>query len=293
MKKNQLLLGAHISVAQGLEKAFERGESIGCTAMQIFTKSNRQWKAKEITPEQADLFCATAKKSSIVSTMVHASYLINIASSDESTHLKSTSALIEELERCDKLKIPFLVLHPGTKGELDEKKGLDYVVENLEKAFAATSTHTMVLLEIMAGQGSSVCYSFDQLAYILKKNKYKSRLGICFDTCHAFAAGYDFRTQDTYKAMWKEFNETIGLEHLKAIHLNDSKKDLGSRVDRHEEIGKGKLGLEAFRFIMNDEKLFNVPKILETPQDDLADYAKNMAILIDLISIETKLKLGL
>lgn len=293
MEKKQLLLGAHMSISGGFEKAFDRAESIGCTAMQIFTKSNRQWNAKKIDPEQAHAFCQADKKSSVAITITHATYLINIGSPDQETRTKSIKALIDELERCDILNIPCLVLHPGSFTNSSIEIALNNIVESLDAAFAQSSTKAMVLLEIMAGQGSTTCYTFEQLAYILKNSSHKKRLGICFDTCHAFAAGYDFRTPATYQALWKSFDEIIGLEHLRAIHLNDSKKELGSRVDRHEDIGKGQLGLEAFELIMNDERLFDVPKILETPQDDLQDYAKNMEILRQLISKETKRKLGL
>lgn len=293
MKKNQLLLGAHMSVSGGYEKAFEQAELIGCTAMQIFTKSNRQWNAKKITQEQADIFCATSKKSSVAITMAHATYLINVGSPDHTTRAKSTQGLIDELERCDVLKIPYLVLHPGSRTNSTPEECLKTIVESLDAAFKNSDTKAMVLLEIMAGQGSTMCYTFEQLAYVLKNSTCKKRLGICFDTCHAFAAGYDFRSPAAYKAMWRNFDETIGLEYLKAIHLNDSKKDLGSHVDRHEEIGQGQIGLEAFKLIMNDPNFFDVPKILETPRDDLADYAKNMETLKKLMTDKTKEMLGI
>lgn len=293
MKKHQLLLGAHISISGGLEKAFERAESIGCTVMQIFTKSNRQWHAKKIDGKEANLFCAADKNSTIAITITHATYLINIGSPDHETRTKSINGLIDELERCDVLEIPYLVLHPGSFTSSSIETCLSNIVESLDTVFTQTNTKATILLEIMAGQGSTTCYTFEQLAYILKNNSHKKRLGICFDTCHAFAAGYDFRTHATYEAMWQSFDAIIGLEFLKAIHLNDSKKELGSKVDRHEEIGQGQLGLEAFRLIMNDQRLFDVPKVLETPYDDLSDYAKNMEILKGLISKETKNKLGL
>lgn len=293
MKKHQLLLGAHMSIAGGYEKAFERAESIGCTTMQIFTKSNRQWHAKKIDQEQAEAFCAADTKSPVAITITHATYLINIGSPDHATRAKSINGLIDELERCDMLKIPYLVLHPGSCTTSSPEICLNNIVESLDAAFAQSHTKTMVLLEIMAGQGSTMCYTFEQLAYILKNSRYKKRLGICFDTCHAFAAGYDFRTPATYKALWKEFDSIIGIEHLKAIHLNDSKKERGSRVDRHEEIGQGQIGIEAFKLIMNDDQLFDTPKILETPKDDLADYKKNIETLKGLMSNETKKKLGM
>lgn len=291
MKKHRLLLGAHMSVAGGLEKAFERAESIHCTAMQIFTKSNRQWHAKKITPEEAALFVATDKKSSIAITITHATYLINIGSADSAIRKKSIDGLIDELDRCHVLQIPYLVLHPGSSAGGNPEECLDTIVESLNIAFSKTTSQTTVLLEIMAGQGSVMCYTFEQLAYILQKNSYHHRLGVCLDTCHAFAAGYDFRTSETYGAMWKQFDQTIGLKNLKAIHLNDSKKGLGSRVDRHEEIGKGALGLEPFRLLMNDKHLFDIPKVLETPNDSLEDYANNMQVLMELLSRETREKL--
>lgn len=291
MKKHQLLLGAHMSISGGYEKAIERAESIGCTVMQIFTKSNRQWYAKKIDPEQADLFCATSERSSIATIITHATYLINIGSSSSEMREKSIKGLIDELERCDILKIPYLVLHPGSFTDSNIESCLSNIIESLDAVFSQYNSKTMILLEIMAGQGSTTCYTFEQLAHILKNSSHKKKLGICFDTCHAFAAGYDFRDMSSYAAMWKKFNAVIGLEHLKAIHLNDSKKELGSKVDRHEEIGQGQIGLEAFRLIMNDPALFDIPKILETPYDDLPDYAKNMAILKGLISQETKGKL--
>jgi deoxyribonuclease-4 len=293
MKKHRLLLGAHMSVSGGYEKAIERAESIGCTAMQIFTKSNRQWQAKSIAPEEANLFRAANKKSSVAITITHATYLINLGSADAVTREISIKALIDELERCALLDIPYLVLHPGSFTQSDLETGLKHIAHGLDIALKQAKNETLILLEIMAGQGSTTCYTFEQLAYLLKKSSHKKRLGICFDTCHAFAAGYDFRTPETYKVMWKKFDSIIGLEHLKAMHLNDSKKELGSKVDRHEEIGEGKIGIEAFELIMNDPHLFDIPKILETPKDDLEDYAKNMALLKSLITKENKKKLGL
>lgn len=293
MKKHQLLLGAHISIAGGYEKAFARAESINCTVMQIFTKSNRQWHAKRITPEEANLFCATNNTSSIAITITHATYLINIGSPDKETRNKSINGLIDELERCAILNIPYLVLHPGSSTTSTIETCLENIISSLDSALSHVKNDVVILLEIMAGQGSTVCYTFEQLAYILNNSAHKKKLGICFDTCHAFAAGYDFRTAQSYKAMWENFDAIIGLEYLKAIHLNDSKKELNSRVDRHEEIGKGHIGQTAFKLIMNDDRLFDVPKILETPKDDLIDYEKNMEFLKSLLSEETKRKLAI
>lgn len=287
-KKHRLLLGAHMSIADGFEYSIERGTSIHCATIQIFTKSNRQWQAKQITQEQIDAFKKAARNSNISPIVVHASYLINMGSADATLHKKSVAAFKEELLRCESLEIPYFIFHPGSHVGFTEKDCLNKITDSLNEILAQVPDKTTVLLENMAGQGSTVCYRFEQIAYILEKSSFKKRIGVCFDTCHAFTAGYDFRTPQTYEYMWKEFDEIIGLEYLKVIHLNDSKKDLGSRVDRHEDIGKGKLGLETFRLIMNDERLFDIPKILETPDSTLDAYAKNMDILKKLISSKNK-----
>jgi len=290
MSNKKLLLGAHMSVAGGLEKAIEKGESIECTAIQIFTKSNRQWKAKAITESEALLFRTTLKNSSIQEIMVHAAYLINIGSSNKEVEKKSIDSLVLELMRCEQLGIPYLVIHPGGSSQADSldaclaqiAQNIDYVFDALKEKLGKAIPVTL-LLEIMAGQGGAACYRFEHLASIIKQSKHKRHLGVCFDTCHAFAAGYDFRDAHGYKAMWKEFDSLIGLDKLKAIHINDSKKELGSRVDRHENIGEGKIGLPAFKLLMNDKHLAHVPKILETPRATLEDYQHNMAVLKKLL----------
>lgn len=291
MSANQhsLLLGAHMSIAGEMEKAIERGESIGCTAIQIFTKSNRQWHAKKITHEESAAFKHAASQSSIKKIIAHASYLINIGSPTQSVSKRSTQALIDEIARCKQLDIPLLVIHPGSSLEGDPQTCLEAIVRNLDEALdQTTGCHVSIALETMAGQGSSACHTFEQLAYIYQNSSFKHRLKICFDTCHAFAAGYDLRTKEAYHATWKRFDEILGIDLLGAIHLNDSKKPLGSRVDRHEDIGKGQLGLEAFELIMNDKRFFDIPKILETPKDSLADDERNMHTLKNLISLATK-----
>lgn len=294
-QKHHLLLGAHMSVAGGFEKALERGESIGCTAIQIFTKSNRQWAAKKISSEQADTFKAAAKKSPVLFTMAHASYLINLGSADTAIAKKSAHALIDELERCAQLGIRYLAFHPGSGGKNDRQETLEQISNFLNEVLEQSPTSTTLLIENMAGQGAVVCNTFEELALLRKKSAHKTRLGVCFDTCHAFAAGYDFTTEKSYQAMWKNFDDIIGLEHLKAIHVNDSKKGLGAHVDRHEHIGKGALGLEAFRLLFNDKNFFDIPKILETPKDgdDLHHDLENMTVLKKLISEKNKHILGL
>ncbi len=289
--KHTLLLGAHVSIAGGLEKAIHRGESIGCTAIQIFTKSNRQWASSPITDDAADEFKSTLKNSIIESVVVHASYLINIASADNATRAKSSAALLDELKRCHVLGIPTLVLHPGSGGTAPAADSLASITQTLDEVFDRAPGNTKIALEIMAGQGSSMCRTFEEIAQIFDLSSHKKRLGVCFDTCHAFAAGYDFRTPITYEKMWNLFDKTIGLNRLTVIHINDSKKDLGSRVDRHEELGHGKLGTEPFKLLVNDKRFFDVPKILETPQDDLTHYLKNMQLLEKLISPKNRTSL--
>lgn len=287
-KKHSLLLGAHMSIATHIKLAIEKGESIGCSAIQIFTKSNRQWRAKEISESDALIFKQSWKSSSIKSVLSHAAYLINIGSPDKDYEMKSLEAAIVELSRCNQLSIPYLVLHPGFHSETDEKECLVKIGKNINKIFKSVDG-AGILLEIMAGQGSQVGYSFEQLATIIDQINDKERIGICFDTCHAFAAGYDLKTEDAYHNTWKEFNKIIGIEKIKAIHINDSKNDLGSYKDRHSDIGKGMLGLKSFELLMNDPTFFDVPKILETPHpNDLADYKRNIEVLKGLINDKTK-----
>lgn len=284
MNKNKLLLGGHVSISGGLHKAFENAESINSTAMQIFTKSNRQWQAKPISDEEAELFKLAAKKSSIKSLVAHASYLINIASLDKITSAKSCNALKDELERCDKLGIEYLVLHPGTSGSGNQTESLKNVAENINEIYSNNKIQTVLLLEIMAGQGTSVASKFEQLAEIHSQIKDKNKFGICFDTCHAFAAGYDFRTKETYENMWKEFDKILGLNLIKVLHINDSKKDLGCKVDRHEFLSKGKIGQLGFELLFNDPRFFDIIKILEVPIDTVQDYVPQFKLVLNLLS---------
>lgn len=292
-KKHSLLLGAHMSIAGGFDQAIINGQSIHCTAIQIFTKSNRQWAAKPIDPSHAEQFLRAQQNSPIKTVVAHASYLINLGSSNPETIDKSRHALAIELQRCDTLGIPYLVLHPGSGLGGDPKQALKQIARLIDEVIEETKTNCMILLENMAGQGSAVCSRFDQLAELRSLSTHKRLLGFCFDTCHAFAAGYDLRNEKTYHELWHEFDTTIGLEHLKVIHLNDSKKELGACKDRHEDIGQGLIGLEGFKLLMNDKQLFDIPKILETPRDTLEDYARNMSVLNSLLSKETKGLLGL
>lgn len=288
MYKKSVLLGAHMSIAGGFARAIERGESIGCTCIQIFTKSNQQWHAKALDEQEVAAFKQKQHASAIKTVIVHASYLINIGSDKEEIYKKSVAALAIELQRCHALNIPYLVLHPGSRGESTLEECLQQISAALDSVLEENPGKTMILLENTAGQGSSVGNTFEQLATIRKHATHKTRIGFCFDTCHAFAAGYDFTDTKKYHALWRKFDEVIGLTHLKAMHLNDSKKECDSHVDRHEFIGKGKLGLETFSLIMNDPHLEDVPKILETPANELADYRLDMDILEKLLKNKNK-----
>lgn len=282
--KKTILLGAHMSITGGFEQAIYRGESIGCTAIQIFTKSNRQWHAKEITDQEALLFKNSMSASSIKMVIAHATYLINLGSPNKLTAEKSTIALTEELRRCDQLNIPYLVVHPGSHVGSGEAACIQQVIESINYALEQANNNVTLLLETMAGQGTSICYQFESIAAIINACNFPHKIGVCLDTCHVFVAGYDFRDQKTYKELWHKFDTIIGFKKLKAIHLNDSKKELGSRVDRHTDIGKGHLGLEAFRLIMNDKNLIGIPKILETPKTTLDEDRHNMETLYELIN---------
>lgn len=289
--KQRLLLGAHISIAGGLDQAIVRGKSIGCTTIQIFVKSNRQWAARPLSQEEITQFKQTATQANIHPIVAHAAYLINLGSPDEIVVQKSIDSFTTELMRCQYLGIPYLVVHPGSSLGTNGQTCITTIANNLNQILATTNSSTMVLLETTAGQGANIGYTFEQLAAIYHKIINKEQVGICFDTCHAWAAGYDFSTPARYAKLWHHFDDAIGIEHLKVMHLNDSKNLCGSRIDRHEDIGKGKLGLEPFRLIMNDERLFAIPKIIETPKNTLADDTRNMRTLINLLTPETQKRL--
>jgi len=287
--ESKLLLGAHLSTAGGFENALYDGQKIGCTAVQIFTHSNRQWHIKPITQNEIARFAAAKKETGIDCLVVHASYLINLASAKEEQRALSLKTVVKELERCEQLDIAYLVLHPGSYVEGTEDSGIHHLIAGLTAALEQVPGTTMILLENMAGQGSSIGRRLEQLAFIRSQTKQNSRIGVCVDTCHLFAAGYDISTPETYEQFWNEFDATVGLKHLRALHLNDSKNICGSHVDRHAHIGEGKMGLGAFELLMNDPRFFAIPKILETPKEkDLADDIKNLAVLKGLMSEKTK-----
>jgi len=274
-------LGAHMSITGGLDKSVARGSSIGCETIQIFTKSNQQWRAKPLEVEDVARFQAARAASGITPIIAHAAYLINLAAPDDDAWDKSLESFIMEVERCATLQLPFIVVHPGAHGGAGEDAGLSRITRALDECFTRHQDERVtVLLETTAGQGSSVGSKFEHLAEIMERCLYPERLGICLDTCHAFAAGYDLRTPESYEQTIASLDHLVGLEHLKAIHLNDSLGDLGGHLDRHAHIGMGKLGLEAFRLLLNDPRLKHLPMVLETPKGP--DMKEDVANLITL-----------
>jgi deoxyribonuclease IV len=285
MKKHEPLLGSHVSVAGGFPKAIERGDSIECRAIQVFVKQNTRWDAPALAPSEAARFRADLRKSGIQACIAHNIYLVNLASDNPEFRQKSVADMVDEVGRCDALGIRALVAHPGSHGGSGAQAGIVRIAAALDIILGATAgSRCRILLETTAGQGASIGASFEELAAIIRQVKNKRRIGVCLDTCHVFAAGYDIRTRVGYQRMWADFEANIGLQKLGAIHLNDSRKPVGSRVDRHEHIGKGHLGLEPFRFLMNDPRLRDVPMILETEKDpDMAHDRENLATLRSLV----------
>jgi len=256
------LLGAHMSIAGGVDQAIDRGEAIGCTAIQIFVKNNNQWQGKPLSAEEVLRFIKRQKETGIF-VLAHAGYLINLASNDPTNHKKSMDSMLDEIERCEMLKIPFLVVHPGSHLKQGEDIGLKKVIESINSLLKSTKDYKVkIALETTAGQGSNLGYKFEHLAQIIEGVTDKKRLGVCFDTCHSFSAGYPINRET-----FAEFDKVIGLNKLLAFHLNDCQEGLGAKKDRHEHIGKGKIGLDGFKFILNDHRLKNLPMVLETPND--------------------------
>ncbi len=275
------MLGVHCSVSGGLENAFVEAAELGIDTMQIFTRNQRQWKAKPLSKEEVDLFTNTFQKSQVKVTFSHCSYLINLAAESDEIREKSIDALSAEVSRCNSLGLSYCVLHPGAAGTQSFETAIKKIAQGLDMVHDANpDTKVKILLENTAGQGTSVGGPFENLRSITENVKSKDRIGYCFDTCHAFAAGFDIRTEKGCDSVFDGFDNILGLKNLKVFHLNDSKGDLGSHLDRHEHIGKGKLGLEPFRYIMNHFK--KIPKVIETPKEDDWDQ-KNLQQLLSLI----------
>jgi deoxyribonuclease-4 len=286
-------LGAHMSVDGGLHRAVERAERVGATALQIFVKSARQWRARRPGADQVRAFRERCEAAGLTPyTLAHAGYLINPAAPSPAVRERSVAALRDELARCDELGIPYLVLHPGSHVGAGEERGLQRAARALDRALdrrLAPRGRTTLLLEITAGQGSNLGHRFEHFAVLLEAMERSDRVGICFDTCHAVAAGYAFDDDATFGSTFDALDRSVGLGRLKAFHLNDSKFGLGSRRDRHEHIGRGAVGLGGFSRILNDPRLHGLPMVLETPKGpDLADDRRNLARLRRLLPAERR-----
>jgi deoxyribonuclease-4 len=284
-KKTKRLFGAHMPIAGGIEKAPLNGLKTGCSVMQVFTKNSNQWQAKPLEPERIKKYLGNLADSGIKSVASHDSYLINLASPDEASREKSLNAFIDEIERASLLKIPYLVFHPGSHLGSGENEGLNLVADCMNKAIAKTrSSEVTLAIETTAGQGTNLGYKFEHITYLIENIKDKRRVGVCLDTCHVFAAGYELRTEEGYKRTFGEFDRLIGLDKLVFFHINDSKKDFGTRVDRHEHLGKGFIGEKCFEMLVNDKRFFKIPMVLETPKGpDLKEDIENLAVLNRLV----------
>jgi len=278
------LLGAHESVSKGIHLAFARIARVGGESLQIFTRNQRQWNPKDLQPDETRRFHDAWLQNGEMIVASHASYLINLAAAKEDLRGKSISAFVGELRRCHVLQIPYVVIHPGSHGGDGVESGLERFTEALDEVIAQAGSDTMILLETTAGQGTSLGSRFEEIAHIRNRSRFPEKLGVCLDTCHVFAAGYDLRTSAAYTKTMDEFDRTIGLKHLHFFHLNDSKKELGSRVDRHEHIGRGCIGLGGFTWLLNDERFRTHPMTLETPKGaDLQEDIDNLRVLRGLI----------
>ncbi len=280
------LFGAHMSIAGGLHLAFERIAHIRGRALQIFTRNQRQWRAPGLTGDAVRLFREHWEKTGRIPVASHASYLVNLATADQGLAAKSVAAVVDELERAEALGIAYLILHPGARGEQSVDAGLERFTHNMDRAVSDSKTdQVMLLIENTAGQGTGLGSRFEELAYILTGSRFGPRLGVCFDTSHAFGAGYDIGSSDGYRKTFALFDRLIGIERLRFFHINDCKKGLGSRVDRHWHIGKGTIGLEGFRTLVNDPRFQHHPMVLETPKGkDLTEDKENLSVLRSLVS---------
>lgn len=274
-------LGAHCSTEGGVSTALERAARAGCDAVQIFTKNNNRWSEKPLDPDEVRRFRAAARRFKSRFLFSHDSYLINLASPRRDVLRKSLVAMADEIRRADLLGLSYVVTHPGAHLGEGEERGIARVAESLDRVHAETpGARARVLLETTAGQGTTLGWRFEHLAEILARVASPERLGVCVDTCHVFAAGYDIRTEDAYTRTMRRLERLVGRRAIRAFHLNDSQRDLGSRVDRHAHIGKGKIGLGGFRALVNDERFRDRPMVLETPKGkDLKEDRMNLRVL--------------
>ncbi|MCK9337769.1 MAG: deoxyribonuclease IV [Arcobacteraceae bacterium] len=264
-------IGAHVSSSGGVYNAPLNAMEIGAKAFALFTKNQKQWVAKPLDSQTIDLWFKNLELSKILPKHIlpHDSYLINLGSPDNEAREKSLNAFIDEMERCEILGLDRLNFHPGSHlRKISEEACLDLIAESINKALDSTKV-VKAVIENTAGQGSNLGYKFEHLAYLIDKVEDKSRIGVCIDTCHMFSAGYDIRTSEAYDKTWNEFDNIVGFKYLMGMHLNDAKPALGSKVDRHDSLGKGNIGLDSFRFLMNDERMDDIPLILETIEPEI------------------------
>lgn len=279
-----MLLGAHVSISGGVFNAPHNGKEATCDVIQIFTKSSNQWRAKSLTEDEVRKFIDAQTETGVVAACAHDSYLINLASPDDALYAKSYDAFAEEMRRCDMLGIPNLVMHPGSHVGSGEEVGLKKIADSFNRLFDADPDgRVTICLETTAGQGTNLGYTFEQLATVIDLVDNADRLGICLDTCHIFAAGYPISTEKDYRATITGFNRILGLDRLRIIHFNDSRREFGSRIDRHEHIGQGAIGKKPFAFFLNDRRLARIPMILETPKESADEDIKNLKMLRSLI----------
>jgi deoxyribonuclease-4 len=276
-------VGAHVSASGGVYNAPINASAIGAKAFALFVKNQRQWAAKDLDTKTIDKWFLELEKSGIQTKHIlpHDSYLINLGHPELEARAKSLNGFIHEIQRCEILKLDRLNFHPGSHlRKISEEECLDNIAVSMNKAIDATNDIKLVI-ENTAGQGSNLGYKFEHLAYIIDKIEDKSRVGVCIDTCHMFTAGYDIRTREAYDKTWNEFDQIVGRQYLMGMHINDSKPDLGSRVDRHDSLGLGKIGWDAFKFIMNDDRMDDIPLVLETINEEI--WAEEIKALYDLI----------
>jgi len=277
-------LGAHMSVSGGKYLALVRGKEIGCESIQVFIRNVRSWASKPLEKKDIDDFLKKKEEiEEIWPIITHNSYLINLASQDAEKLEKSYNAMLEELKKADQLKLEYANVHPGVipkeNQDLSSKEAMNQITDQLNGLIDATKdSKVTILLETTAGQGKGLGHKFEHMKYMIDRIKDKKRIGVCFDTAHSFAAGYDFTTKKKYSDLWELFDKIVGLKYLKAFHLNDTDKECGSRVDRHAHIGKGKIGKDTFSFLVNDEQFKDLPGILETPEGDKM-FEKNLNFL--------------
>ncbi len=275
---NPYLLGAHMSIAGGMHTSVERASKIGCNVMQVFVKNNNQWRGKKLSDKEILLFKEKLTQSDIKYVMAHDTYLINLCAINKMILSRSRATLKDEFDRCEQLGIEYLNFHPGSHMGQGEVDGIKLIADSLNIIHGQTTGYKVKsVLETTAGQGTAIGYRFEQLQAIIDLIEEKNRMAVCIDTCHIFAAGYNISNEAGWEKTFNEFDDIIGLERLVAFHVNDSKRECGSRIDRHEHIGKGKIGLEGFRLLMNDQRFLDTPKILETPKgEDMKEDIENI-----------------